>query len=232
MRQALKVSSDVYFYMLGLEADGEGGDLIQEWAKKLGLGETTGIDLPGEAGGPGADAGVAQRALPARPDRPPLVGRRQRSTSRSARATCRRTRCSWRSPTRRSPTAATSSARTSASASRTPRAGVIQEVEPGAASAGRDRSRRPRTRSWRACDAAAMEPGGTSYAVFGGFPSTSPARPVPPSAAPIEDQSWYVGGGALPEPGDRRRADDRAGRLRRRRRGARGRAHPRGLLRT
>ena len=41
------------------------------------------------------------------------------STSPSARATCRRRRCSSRSPTARSPTTARSSARTSASASRT-----------------------------------------------------------------------------------------------------------------
>jgi penicillin-binding protein 2 len=50
--QALSVSSDVYFYKLGLEANGEGdGLLIQRWARRLGFGRKTGIDLPGELPG-------------------------------------------------------------------------------------------------------------------------------------------------------------------------------------
>ncbi|MGI8945498.1 MAG: penicillin-binding protein 2 [Thermoleophilaceae bacterium] len=52
LRRALSVSSDVFFYRLGQEANGSGdGLLIQDWAKKLGLGRPTGIDLPGEAEG-------------------------------------------------------------------------------------------------------------------------------------------------------------------------------------
>ncbi len=52
LRQALSVSSDVYFYRLGLEANSAGnGLLIQEWARKLGMGRLTGIDLPGEQPG-------------------------------------------------------------------------------------------------------------------------------------------------------------------------------------
>jgi penicillin-binding protein 2 len=48
MQQALQVSSDVFFYTLGLRADDAGGNLIQNWANRLGVGESTGIDLPGE----------------------------------------------------------------------------------------------------------------------------------------------------------------------------------------
>ena len=52
LRQALSVSSDVFFYLLGREANGTGnGLLIQDWARRLGLGRPTGIDLPGEAPG-------------------------------------------------------------------------------------------------------------------------------------------------------------------------------------
>jgi penicillin-binding protein 2 len=52
LRQALSVSSDVYFYKLGLQANNTGdGLLIQRWARKLGLGQPTGIDLPNEAAG-------------------------------------------------------------------------------------------------------------------------------------------------------------------------------------
>jgi penicillin-binding protein 2 len=49
--QALKVSSDVYFYTMGLEAGTRPGQIIQTTARKLGLGRYTGIDLPGGAKG-------------------------------------------------------------------------------------------------------------------------------------------------------------------------------------
>jgi len=52
LRQALSVSSDVFFYRLGLEANGSGdGLLIQRWAKQLGLGRPTGVDLPNDLAG-------------------------------------------------------------------------------------------------------------------------------------------------------------------------------------
>ena len=52
LRPALSVSSDVFFYTLGARANGAGdGLLIQSWARKLGLGRPTGIDLPNEAPG-------------------------------------------------------------------------------------------------------------------------------------------------------------------------------------
>jgi len=52
LRKALSVSSDVFFYRLGQEANGTGsGLLIQDWAKRLGIGRPSGIDLPGEAEG-------------------------------------------------------------------------------------------------------------------------------------------------------------------------------------
>jgi penicillin-binding protein 2 len=48
---ALQVSSDVFFYTLGLRAGQEGNEAIQDWARDLGFGEPTGIDLPAELGG-------------------------------------------------------------------------------------------------------------------------------------------------------------------------------------
>ena len=47
---ALKVSSDVFFYNLGVRADAKGA-VIQKWARRLSLGGHTGIDLPGEFDG-------------------------------------------------------------------------------------------------------------------------------------------------------------------------------------
>lgn len=55
MVSALRVSSDVFFYDIGLMAnnvyDETGQEIIQDWAKQLGFGGLTGIDLPAESAG-------------------------------------------------------------------------------------------------------------------------------------------------------------------------------------
>ncbi|MDX6676646.1 MAG: penicillin-binding protein 2 [Solirubrobacteraceae bacterium] len=51
LTRAIQVSSDVYFYKLGMAAFSHGGYVIQRWARKLGLDRPTGIDLPGEISG-------------------------------------------------------------------------------------------------------------------------------------------------------------------------------------
>ena len=48
LEQALSQSCDVYFYQLGLDL---GVDTVHKWARELGLGEPTGIDLPSEKAG-------------------------------------------------------------------------------------------------------------------------------------------------------------------------------------
>jgi len=50
LRQALTVSSDVFFYQLGRDMN-EKGMPLQLWAHRLGIGRKTGIDLPGELPG-------------------------------------------------------------------------------------------------------------------------------------------------------------------------------------
>ncbi|MGH2898235.1 MAG: penicillin-binding transpeptidase domain-containing protein, partial [Solirubrobacteraceae bacterium] len=56
LTRALQVSSDVYFYKLGISAfyerrNNNGDVAIQGYARKLGFDRPTGIDLPGEDGG-------------------------------------------------------------------------------------------------------------------------------------------------------------------------------------
>ncbi|HEU4977249.1 MAG TPA: penicillin-binding transpeptidase domain-containing protein [Baekduia sp.] len=48
---ALRVSSDVYFYNLGLKLYHHAGQPLQQWARKMGLGRPTGVDLPYEGKG-------------------------------------------------------------------------------------------------------------------------------------------------------------------------------------
>jgi penicillin-binding protein 2 len=55
MVSALRVSSDVFFYDIGIMANDvyeEGGqEVIQDWAEQLGFGSPTGIDVPAEGAG-------------------------------------------------------------------------------------------------------------------------------------------------------------------------------------
>jgi penicillin-binding protein 2 len=50
LNQALTVSSDVFFYQLGRDMN-ERGMPLQSWARRLGIGRRTGIDLPAEEPG-------------------------------------------------------------------------------------------------------------------------------------------------------------------------------------
>ena len=53
---ALRVSSDVFFYNLGYRTNGDpvthpGGGPLDQWARQFGIGRKTGVDLPGELSG-------------------------------------------------------------------------------------------------------------------------------------------------------------------------------------
>lgn len=50
LEDSLTISSDVYYYRLGANLYPR-GDGLQRWAKRLGFGRATGVDLPGEVAG-------------------------------------------------------------------------------------------------------------------------------------------------------------------------------------
>jgi penicillin-binding protein 2 len=51
MRSALAVSSDVYFYTLGWRMNPLRGEPLQSWSRRFGFDRPTGIDLPGDQAG-------------------------------------------------------------------------------------------------------------------------------------------------------------------------------------
>lgn len=56
MKTAIAKSSDVYFYKMGEHLNPRAGQPLQKWARRLGLGHTTGIEVTGEFGGLVPDA--------------------------------------------------------------------------------------------------------------------------------------------------------------------------------
>ena len=89
--RAIQVSSDVFFYTLGRDLNPLDGQPLQKMAHRLGLGEATGIDLPGEGAGlvpdrRWRDGGRRARApLPQAPPHPADRARRAAASPTCAR---------------------------------------------------------------------------------------------------------------------------------------------------
>ncbi len=141
MVDALRVSSDLYFYSLGGRLNSPKTETIQGMARSLGLGHHTGIDLrrarrgasptgsgarsatrsrwPAESASTSRSTRSTTRRAPSAAATPTCRGGTSATTrtSRSARATSWRRRSRWPSPTRASPRAGASRGRTSGSRS-------------------------------------------------------------------------------------------------------------------
>jgi penicillin-binding protein 2 len=188
--RALQVSSDVFFYRLGLMADQKGGEVIQKWAGRLGLGHPTGIDLPGEGVGlvptPEWRNRLFRRKLTDRPWTPGdninlAVGQGDLQANPLQMAVAY-------------------SAVANGGRVVTPHIGlrvedndgrILQQIEPGA-------RRRLKLGSsttsaiMQGLRAAANDPGGTSTPVFEGFPITVAGKTGTAERGAQGDQSWYV----------------------------------------
>ncbi len=91
LRKALKVSSDIYFYLLGKDIFERGGRALQDWSHKLGFGRLTGIDTGAETKGvvPSAEQRAASNKVLAKAERKCRAGTRSLSgTPKAAGAAC------------------------------------------------------------------------------------------------------------------------------------------------
>jgi penicillin-binding protein 2 len=188
--RALQVSSDVFFYRVGLMADQKGGDIIQKWARRLGLGRPTGIDLPGEGAGlvptPAWRNRLFRRKLTDRPWTPGdninfSVGQGDLQADPLQMAVAY-------------------SAIANGGRIVTPHVGlrvedndgrILQQIEPGA-KRRIDVSSSTRSAIMQGLHAAANSPGGTSTAVFEGFPIEVAGKTGTAERGAQGDQSWYV----------------------------------------
>ncbi len=206
MRDAIKFSSDVFFYHLGQRADETGDDPIQLWAERYGLGSATGIDLPSEYGGlvptpewrnelydyaQSPDSPGGEDIVPfEETDRPWSVGdtvnlsigQGDLQVTPMQLALAYATLANGGTVVR--PHVAMSV--------EDPTGRVVQEINP---EPRRQIELDPENRRviMAGLHSAAMEEGGTSYGIFGGWPVDVAGKTGTSETASGFDQSWYVG---------------------------------------
>jgi len=191
MSDALKVSSDIYFYNLGMKAKAsKGGGMIQDWARNYGLGEKTGIDLPAEVDGLIPDPAWRNRLYHEHlTDRPWTVGDNINLAVGQGDLEA--------DPLQM---AVAYAALGNGGKVLTPHLGddiesatgrVIEEIRP-APRRQLDISPTTRDTIMTGLTRAAMEPGGTSYPVFGHFPFDVAGKTGTAQRPNQADQSWYI----------------------------------------
>jgi penicillin-binding protein 2 len=195
---ALQVSSDVFFYNLGLDADATGEDPIQRWAHDLGIGEPTGIDVPGEVEG----------LVPTPEWRNELY--REGETDRPWSAGDAVNLAVGQGDLQTNPLQMAVAYAAIANGGEVLRPHVAQRVEDPSGRVVQEIRPAPRRHVeidpghrraiLAGLNAAAMQPGGTSYAVFGNFPVEIAGKTGTAERPPYVDQSWYVALAPYPDP--------------------------------
>jgi penicillin-binding protein 2 len=191
MSDALKVSSDIYFYNLGLKAKAsKGHGMIQDWARRYGMGEKTGIDLPAEVDGLIPTPAWRNRLFREQlTDRPWTVGDNVNLAVGQGDL--------YADPLQM---AVAYAALGNGGTVVTPHLGddvesvtgsVLQEIRP-APRRHLDISPTTRDTIMTGLTRAAMEPGGTSYPVFGNFPFAVAGKTGTAERPNQADQSWYI----------------------------------------
>jgi penicillin-binding protein 2 len=202
MRTALQVSSDVYFFSLGLhaEAGGKGGQL-QDWAFAYGLGRDPDVDLPGASSG--LIPTPAWRNRTYREGSNPYIDRPWNQGDNVNLAV-------GQGDVMVTPLQLARAYAALANGGRLVRphvGGRIVDVNGGTV----ERIKPPPERRLKISDEtrsvvleglvrAAMSPGGTSYSVMGGFPFPVAGKTGTAEREGNEDQSWYSVVAPYPDP--------------------------------
>jgi penicillin-binding protein 2 len=196
MVHALQVSSDVYFYTLGLRMWET--NQLQKWATKLGIGEQTGLDLPGESEG----------LVPSRKWRNELFAEGGTDRPWSAGDNIQLAIGQGDLQTNPLQLAIAYAALANDGTIVTPHVGM--EVEDGAGRVLKEFDPKPRGKikvdpAYQAAileglHQAAQMPGGTSYGVFGGFPVDVAGKTGTVEREGQGDQSWYAVVAPYPDP--------------------------------
>lgn len=185
---ALEVSSDVFFYTLGREMWNTGA--LQHWAHLLGIGRPTGIDLPEQTEG----------LLPSKQWRDRLF--REGETPRPWSAGDNVQLATGQGDLQTNPLQMAVAYATVANGGTVVTPHVGMRIEDAAGRVLREFDPKPRRHVhvdpvYRAAileglHDAAQSPGGTSYAVFSGFPVPVAGKTGTAQRPPHADQSWYV----------------------------------------
>jgi penicillin-binding protein 2 len=196
MVRALQVSSDVYFYTLGLRMWDSGQ--LQQWAAKLGIGKESGLDLPGETEG----------LVPSKQWRDQLFAEGETERPWSAGDNIQLAIGQGDLQTNPLQLAIAYAALANDGTIVTPHVGM--EVEDAAGRVLREFDPKPRRRieidpTYRAAvleglHRAAQVPEGTSYGVFGGFPVEVAGKTGTAERPGHGDQSWYAVMAPYPDP--------------------------------
>lgn len=194
---AIQVSSDVFFYTLGFDMWDTGQ--LQRWAHKLGIGRPTGIDIPG------AEVGL----LPTKQWRDKLAAEGL-AEERPWSAGDNIQLATGQGDLQTNPLQMAIAYATLANGGTvvTPHVGL--EVTDAAGRVLKEFAPKPRRHVQfkqesrdvilEGLHLAAQAPGGTSYAVFGGFPTPVAGKTGTAQRVGHEDQSWYVVLAPYPDP--------------------------------
>ncbi len=199
MQRALGVSSDVFYYTLGDRMyEMHPRTALQTWAGRLGIGRTTGIDLPGEQPG----------LLPTPAWRDELY--RKRLTDRPWSAGDNVNLAVGQGDLQADPLQMAVAYSAIANGGRIPRPHVGLQVEDAAGRVLREVEPKPAGKvridpQWRdtilaGLHDAAQSSEGTSFRVFGGFPIPVAGKTGTAERPPYADQSWYVVLAPYPDP--------------------------------
>jgi penicillin-binding protein 2 len=210
LRRALTVSSDVFFYELGAQANGK-GPIIQDWARRLGIGRKTGIDIPGEFPGLVPDAEWRNQGY----DDYVKCAKKAKVTPGTTQAlyACGGIERPWstgdnvnlavgQGDLQATPLQLATAYSTVANGGRVVRPHLGQAVEDGSGRLVQQIRMRPRRKVefsesnqqaiMDGLRGAASEDGGTSADVFKGFPYPVYGKTGTAERAPNPDQSWYA----------------------------------------